>query len=316
MTDWIDDNPYLQGVNWASPLEVALRSMSWLWAYQFSRSWNGLSPEGHLQLVKAFYQHAIYLDRHLEIYSSPNNHLVGEATALYLLGSFFPEFDQSAAWRDRAWTILEQEPDRQFYEDGGSTEQATSYHHYCLGFFVLAVLTRMRQALHVPQDMLDRLEAACSFSMWMTTPNGTVPQIGDTDDARSIRFGPVLPWDFRDLLSIGAVMFQRGDMKAVAESFSEDALWLLGSEGLRTFQALPNTVPSEISRIFPSSGYAILRSGWHKSAHFTCFDCGDIGLGLRVDDVPLFTHGHADMLSLNISHVWRTIAGRCRVLHL
>jgi hypothetical protein len=299
--DWIGSNPYLQGVNWAGPLEVALRSMNWLWEYQFCRSWPELSADDHLRLIKSFYQHGAYLYRHLELYSSPNNHLVGEATALYLLGSFFPEFAESVAWKNRAWSILDSQPERQFYEDGGSTEQAASYHHYCLGFFVLAVLTRLRQNLPVRPAMLERLQAAFTFSMWMTTPNGTVPRIGDTDDARSIRFGSILPWDFRNLLSLGATMFRRGDMKAVAKSFSEDALWLLGSQGLRTFQALPNITPAETSRLFPSSGYAILRSSWEKSGHHTCLDCGSIGIDVRNDDIPIFTHGHADMLSLTIS---------------
>ena len=152
-------------MNWAGPLEVAVRSLSWLWAYQFCRYWEGNPSDVHLEVIKSFYQHGTYLYRHLEFYTSPNNHLVGEATALYLLGSFFPEFDESPAWRKRAWYVLVAETQRQFYEDGGSTEQATSYHHYCLGFFVLAVLTRLHQGQTVPEAMLNRLEAAFEFSM-------------------------------------------------------------------------------------------------------------------------------------------------------
>lgn len=299
--DWVTSNPYLQGINWAGPLEVALRSMAWLWAYQLCRRSSGLSAEEHYIWIKAFYLHGCYLERHLEVYSSPNNHLVGEAAALYLIGSFFPEFDRAGAWQMRAWQILETQPERQFYEDGGSTEQATSYHHYCLGFFVLVVLTRLRQKLPVPASMLERLQSAFEFSMWMTAPDGTVPRIGDTDDARSIRFGPFIPWDFRNLLSIGAVMFRRGDFKAVSASFSEDALWLLGASGLETFQKLSISPPADTVRLFPSSGYAMLRDGWQCEGHHACIDCGEIGLGLRENDIPIFTHGHADMLSVWIS---------------
>ena len=42
-------------------------------------------------------------------------------------------------------------------------------------------------------------------------------------------------WDFRNLLSIGAVLFKREDMKYVAGKFHEDALWLLGTEGYASF---------------------------------------------------------------------------------
>ena len=118
VTHWVSANPYLEGINWAGPLEVALRSMAWLWAYQFCRTWKNMSADDLYSWIKSFYQHGHYLNRHLEVYSSPNNHLVGEATALYLLGSFFPEFDDSEIWRAHAWQILAIQPRRQFYPDG------------------------------------------------------------------------------------------------------------------------------------------------------------------------------------------------------
>ena len=301
IASWSQANPYLRGVNWAGPLEVAVRSLSWLWAYQFCRHWQDVTPETHLDLVKSFYRHGAYLYRHLEVYRSPNNHLVGEATALYLLGCFFPEFDESPAWRERGWQVLVAEPARQFFEDGGSTEQAISYHHYCLGFFLLAMLTRLRQGQTVPEDVWKRLEAAFEFSMWMTTGDGSVPRIGDADDSRSIRLGPAPIWDFRNLLALGAVVFRRADMKAVAGLFSEDSLWLTGVAGHDTYQQLQAQFPAATSRVFPDSGYAILRSGWGPEDHHLCFDGGPIGVGLHATDIPCFTHGHADLLSVNVS---------------
>ena len=202
-------------------------------------------------LINSFYHHGAYLYRHLEIYTSPNNHLVGEATALYLLGCFFPEFDESPAWRERGWNVLLTEPERQFYEDGGSTEQATFYHHYCLGFF------SRRHDPHfagysVPESMRERLESACEFGMWMTTPDGTVPRIGDADDSRSIRIGAAPLWDFRNLLNIGAILFGRADVKAVSGPFSEDALWLLGAKGYEAYDACPPNIPQQRHVFFPT----------------------------------------------------------------
>ena len=34
LASWLDANPPLTGVNWASMLELAFRSLSWLWAIQ------------------------------------------------------------------------------------------------------------------------------------------------------------------------------------------------------------------------------------------------------------------------------------------
>ena len=298
---WIESNPYLEGVHWASALEVAVRSLSWLWSYQFCRPEFPISADAHLAWIQSFYQHGAYLHRHLSYYFSPNNHLIGEATALYLLGCFFPEFDESAAWREHGWSVVSEYHQRQYYADGGSTEQATFYHNYCLGFLLLAVLTRQRQKNPVPEEMLACIERALQFTMWMTRSDGTVPRIGDVDNARSIAFENPPLWDFRNLLSLGAVLFRRGDMKQVAGGFSEDALWLLGREGYQQYCALEARAPRENSRAFPQSGYYVMRTGWREAEHHLAFDCGPIAAGLHADAVPSSAHGHSDLLSFTLA---------------
>ena len=32
---WLDSNPFLRGINWASALEVAFRALSWAWLWQW-----------------------------------------------------------------------------------------------------------------------------------------------------------------------------------------------------------------------------------------------------------------------------------------
>jgi hypothetical protein len=297
IASWIAANPYLDGVNWSSALEVAQRSLSWLWAYQFCRSWDGAPADLHLEWIQSLYRHGAYLHRHLSFYFSPYNHLIGEATGLYLLGCFFPEFDEAAAWRERGWGVLEREITNQFHDDGGNVEQATFYHHYCLGFYLLALLARQRREESVPQMMRERIERAVEFSMWMTQPDGTVPRIGDVDDARSIRFENPPLWDFRNLVSLGAAVFRRSDMKAVAGRMSEDVLWLLGPAGCAAYDRLPAVLPSEMTKAFRTAGYFVARSGWKAEDHFLCFDCGPLAAGLHAADVPSVAHGHADLLS-------------------
>src|SRR5712692_2297455 len=33
---WLDANPFMRGINWASALEVAFRSLSWVWVYHLA----------------------------------------------------------------------------------------------------------------------------------------------------------------------------------------------------------------------------------------------------------------------------------------
>ena len=298
---WIEANPYLEGVHWASSLEVAMRSLSWIWSYQFCRPHLPLEATAQLAWIQSFYQHGAYLHRHLSYYFSPNNHLIGEATALYLLGCFFPEFDESAAWRQHGWSVMAAYYPQQYYADGGSTEQATFYHNYCLGFFLLAILVRQRRAEAVPEEMLAYIERALEFTMWMTRSDGTVPRIGDVDNARSVRIENPPRWDFRNLLCVGAILFRRGAMKHVAGRFSEDALWLLGREGYKRYCELEAFVPREQSFAFPDSGYYVMRSGWGDSAHHLTMDCGPLAAGLHADAVPSSAHGHSDLLSFTLT---------------
>jgi len=74
--------------------------------------------------------------------------------------------------------------------------------------------------------------------MYYTKPDGTVPQIGDNDDGRLHILSNYGNWnrlDHRYLLSVGAVLFKRQDFKDAASKFHEEAFWLLGEEGLNSF---------------------------------------------------------------------------------
>ena len=302
---WIKANPYMGGIHWSSALEVAVRALNWIWSYQFCRHEKFLSPGEHLEWIKSFYQHGAFLHRHISYYFSPNNHIIAEAVGLYFLGSFFPEFDEAEAWRTHGWKVIEEYAPQQYYEDGGSTEQAIFYHNYCAGFLLLAVILREAQGEYVSQELRDLLERALEFTMWMTRSDGTVPRIGDTDNARAFSFGELPLWDFRNLLSIGAVLFKREDMKHVAGKFYEDALWLLGETGYASFENLHAKPPDETSRKFPSSGYYLMRSGWSNSENHLTFDAGSIAKGLYTSAIPSSAHGHSDLLSFTLS-----IAGR------
>jgi hypothetical protein len=298
--DWIGANEYGTGINWANPLEPAYRSLSWLWAYHFCLEAPSMDEHAHARWLAAFHDHGRFLYPRLELYSSPFNHLIGEATALYLLGLTFPEFKAAAAWRARGRHILESRLHEQFYGDGGTVEQATLYHHATLGFYLLAALAGRAAGDGFPLAVWQAIERAIEFSMRLTQPDGRVPMIGDSDDARPIRLEHREPWDFRSLLAIGAVLFDRGDFKHVAGEFPEDALWILGPDGRERFLAIDARPPRDVSMALRESGYFILRSDWSPTADYACVDCGEQAGGLRPDDVPSAAHGHADCLSVTL----------------
>lgn len=296
--DWIATNPYGCGVNWTNPLEPAYRSLSWLWSYYLC--FDALDDETHALWLAAFHDHARFLHRHLELYASPFNHLIGEAAALYVLGVLFPEFRDAAAWRRRGRQVLESRLGEQFYRDGGSVEQATCYHHATLGFYLVAALLGRANGDELAPAVWAAIERAIEFSMHLVQPDGRLPAIGDNDDANPLTLTRRSVWDFRVFQALGAVLFDRPDFKYVARGFPVDALWLLGPQADDRFAAIPQRPPDDTSKALRESGYFVLRSDWSDKGDYACVDCGEQAGGLRQDAIPSAAHGHADCLSLTV----------------
>jgi hypothetical protein len=296
---WIAGNPYATGVNWACALEPAFRAWSWLWAYHFTA--DALDEEFHLQWLDAFQLHGRFIATHLEHYSSPFNHLIGEASALYALAIAFPEFAAARAWKRIARDVLVRRLPEQFYDDGGTKEQSAFYHHATLGFYLLAALLARINREELPASVWAAVERGLEFSQRLMLPDGFTPEIGGADDGKPIRLELLPLWDFRPYLAAGAVLLGRPDMKATSKRFYEDALWLLGTRGMESYDALTSADPNELTAVLPSSGYYIARSGWSNAADYVCFDVGEQAAGMRTDAVPNSMHGHADCLSLVVA---------------
>ncbi|MDZ7289562.1 MAG: heparinase II/III family protein [candidate division KSB1 bacterium] len=298
---WIEQNHYLYGVNWTSALEAAMRVISWVWAYFFCLEAQSLDALTHAKILRALQLHGRFISRNLSFYVSPYNHLIGEATALFVLGALFSELPEAERWRRKGWTILHSEVTKQFHADGVSVEQAFAYHHFTLGFYLLAIILAERNGQSLPLEMRQRLERALEFSMFSLQPDGTHPMVGDNDNARSIYFGDYRNWDFRDLLALGAVLFQRSHMKKLAGEFPESCLWLLGPDSYQKFTLLNSSTPVERSKFFQESGYAIFRTGWNCDDHYFIFDCGQQSDGLHEDENVSVAHGHADFFGFTLN---------------
>lgn len=299
--NWIDHNPCNEGVNWTSSLELAVRSISWIWTFFFCSH----SKERSLEFEKAFltslFQHAAYIEKHLSYYSSPYNHLIGEAAALHLIGSLLGEMPAGKRWEELGWSILKSRINDQFHEDGMSVEQATFYHHFTLGFYLQSVVLRLINNKPVSEKVLKRIEKALEFSLHITKPDGTIPMIGDTDNARSLYFNLSHRWDFRGFLSLGAILFDRPDFKERSSGISEELLWLSTEKDLTRFMRMDSASPVPTSSPFFHSGYFISRDNWEEDANYLCFDCGEIAAGLSPNDLPSAAHGHADALSFELA---------------
>src|SRR4029078_2477121 len=101
LESWMDQNPPKQGINWASSLEIAFRSISWLWALEFFKESPALRSDVYTRALKFLYLNARHLETSLSTSFSPNTHLTGEALGLLYLGTSLPEFKEAERWRLR-----------------------------------------------------------------------------------------------------------------------------------------------------------------------------------------------------------------------
>jgi hypothetical protein len=295
LTSWMDQNPPKQGINWASSLEVAYRTISWLWALELFRDAPELDADLSKRLIKFLYLHGRHLERYLSTYFSPNTHLTGEALGLFYLGVLLPELRRSARWRSLGWSILERELPKQVYDDGVYFEQATYYHRYTVDIYLHAVILARLNGHTVPRAMTERLAAAAEHLADLTRPDHTIPLIGDDDGGTLIPLQERPYADVSGTLGTAGLVLDRDDIVPVAGGASEQVVWMLGPRGAdaadRAGQGAP---PSHLSRLFPIGGYAVMRDSWGPRANHAVIDCGPHG-------TMNCGHAHADALSMEIT---------------
>jgi Heparinase II/III-like protein/Heparinase II/III N-terminus len=300
LSSWIEQNPPKLGINWISSLEIAFRSISWIWSFYFFKESGALTSELFWRALKLLYLNARHIETYLSTYFSPNTHLTGEALGLYYLGTIFPEFSDAARWRSTGRKILLEHLPLHVKDDGVYFEQSSYYQRYTTDFYLHFLLLATRNNDQLPDFVGNKLQQALNHLMYITRPDGRMPLFGDDDGGRLMIFDPTEPRnDSRSSLAVGAVVFDRGDYKFVAKDARRDVLWLLGTAGLETFERLEAVRPGRQSVDFPAGGYYVMRDGWSSRANYLLFDCGPHG-------VFNCGHAHADALAFELAAQGRT----------
>ncbi|HET6889611.1 MAG TPA: heparinase II/III family protein, partial [Pyrinomonadaceae bacterium] len=250
LDSWMDRNPPKQGINWASSLEVAFRSISWIWALYFFKDSPAFNAKTFRQALKFLYLNARHLETYLSTYFSPNTHLTGEALGLFYLGTFLPEFRDAQRWRNKGSEILLEQLPRHVKSDGVYFEQSSYYHRYTTDFYTHFLILRRVNGNSVPSQLTEKLIALFDHLMYIQRPDGTTPLFGDDDGGRLVMLERRPSNDFRGTLSTGAALFLRSDYKYVANEVSQETLWLLGPEGLQRLDRIAAREPASKSAAF------------------------------------------------------------------
>ncbi|HEY3936889.1 MAG TPA: alginate lyase family protein [Bryobacteraceae bacterium] len=278
LESWFEQNPFQRGINWASALEVAFRALSWIWIYHLSAP--AMPDAFKRRFVTAIYRHGRHLAENLSVYFSPNTHLLGEAVALYALGTLFGEFPESGNWRRRAAQIVEAQLVFQVRPDGSHFEQSSYYHVYALDFFLFYYLLAGR-----PVHFEAPLGRMAEYLEWLLGPGRRISFVGDDDGGRLFHpFGDRSQFGRATLTTCG-LLWKRERWIGPPEEIAEQAAWWLGPACLEAARLQPAKPAG--AKVFPDAGVVFLQS----ESLYLQMDVGPFGWGGA-------GHSHADTLSL------------------
>ena len=287
---WQRANPYPLGINWGSSLEVAFRSLSWLWVRSLLAGCPAVPAALETDLLQALARNGRYIHRYLSTYFSPNTHLIGEAVALFFIGTVCPGIPDAAKWRGQGWQILLQAAKDQVRLDGVYFEQSLYYHVYALDFFLHARHLAAHNQIEIPSNfdqalrkMLDVVEAV--------SQSGPPDGFGDDDGGRVFNPRRNRAEHLSDPLALGATTFGRNDLAGA--SLTEEAIWLFGEQTVACLGERSGARSRPQPSGFEAGGIYVSVSPENVTQQMV-IDAGPQGTGRS-------GHGHADALSVRVS---------------
>jgi hypothetical protein len=289
ITDWIMNNPVGFGVNWRCTMDVAIRVVNWLVAMEFFAD-NDLFTRGFLDdFYIAIYEHGRFIEDHLESASGwTTNHYLANIAGLFFIGVYCPFFRESTKWRDFAFRELHREIEKQVYPDGCSFESSTSYHRLALEMLFYSMLLGDRAGIIFSDDYKKKMRKMFEFSLYCIKPNGLIPQIGDNDSGRFLRFSRMPAVEHKYLLNLATIYFKDSSFKIEQFGLGEEAFWIFGVEGKDIYDSLPFRREAIASRAFTDAGWYIIR----RDRDYCFISCGiNAGEGW---------HAHNDKLSFEL----------------
>jgi hypothetical protein len=326
--DWISQNKFGHGVNWACAMDVGLRAINWIWGVSLFRDELEHQHEFMKAIKHSLYFHAIHIEHNLE-YSpiTTGNHYLSNIVGLLYISAFLTEVDESDRWLIFCLQEILSEMKREVYEDGVAHEGSTHYHRLVTELFISASLIieripleRLRQLSNtrlpegrmpavrnqilkklnltgkgnkLPDDFYKKLFKMAAFTAAITKQNNCVPQFGDNDSARVHKIVFCSPENFSDhrhiLATISKMLGTKfDDFEMNVESQIESDIL---TDGLKLTPINNLSTKKEEVNFFKNAGIVSVK----KSNLNLIVTCGQNGQSKRGG------HNHNDKLSFELN---------------
>ncbi|GAB5429121.1 MAG: hypothetical protein Devi2KO_25800 [Devosia indica] len=285
--EWIAANPYAMSVNWSCTMDVALRLITWTWMFHVLGGSAAWADAGfRAKFLASLYLHGRFVERNLEKSEVNGNHYGADAAGLVFAGLFFGKGKDAARWQEIGWQILRDELPLQVTPDGVDYEASVPYHRLVAELFLFPAIYRLAAGLPVDEGYRRRVIAMGEFAASYARDDGTVPLVGDADDARTLPFGVQKINDHRYLVGLIAETFGAEPLaRAYRGGPIGELLFLFGPERTAAMNRRP-LAPRRSAAFAQGGNYVMANERDH-----VFIDCAPVGLAGRGG------HGHNDCLS-------------------
>ncbi len=181
---WREHNPYLLGINWLCPMEVALRSISLVIAFDSFKKAD-IDASFWQSYAGLLYDHMIYLEGNWEWYDGrTSNHYLSDLVGYLYLCFFFQSCWDVSKKLDWAIKEIIREMEKQIFKEGTSYEGSTRYHSLVTELFFH--VQQLAGVMHItlPESFHETLSRMFEFIDWCSIDDKHMITIGDHDGGK------------------------------------------------------------------------------------------------------------------------------------
>ncbi len=221
LRSWAEQNPYGRGPNWTCAMEVALRAINLLAAFETFRHSPQLNADFLSFFLQLLQQHGNYIRRNLEFsYIATSNHYLSDVVGLLWLGVMLPELRSAREWRDFGFDQMLREMDKQVLADGANFEASTGYHRFVTELLLYSFMLCRANNVQIEERYWSKLHHMLAYIRAYLRPDGFAPLIGDTDSGRILPVGHRRADDHAYLLPAGTA-------DAVSQAFPDAGTYIM-----------------------------------------------------------------------------------------
>lgn len=284
-TDWNKSNPFIWGISWTSVMEIAIRSISWMITLSFLKK-SGVEDKEFLAKLEIGIKNMVgYVEKHYSRFSSANNHLIVEATAIGLAGFCF----NYEYWKKLSFNILNRELFFQNYSDGINKELSLHYHTFVMEAYLLICNCIRVNGMDIPETWLSMIRNMSEFVSHSLCSEGKACEFGDNDEGKilDLQGGEINHYLY--ILQFSSLITKRRNCSF--NDINETIRWLFNAKDIADIKKQPLYDNSK-SRCFRTGGNSFLRN--IDNNVLIGIDHAALGFG------NIAAHGHSDALSFQL----------------